>query len=867
MGARSQTVGPYTLEKRLGAGGMGEVYQAYDRRLDRWVAIKLIRPEYTENATARERFRREARAAARLSHPAIVQIYDIVESEESDAIVLELVEGEPLSRRIAHGPLPVEEAVRLGRQTAEGLAAAHARGIIHRDLKAENVMVTLDGHAKILDFGLAKRLEGEASLTEDHRVVGTFRSMSPEQALGLPLDHRSDLFSLGVLLYEMLSGRSPFQGGSTLETLTRICQHQQAPLRELDPAIPEPLSSLVDHLLAKDPVLRPGSALEISAVLDNLTGQRTVSFQDVQDTLLDGPLVAPGRNPQAVEPPASSGGPVPQAARPSRKLRWALPVLGAVVLMLAVVFRSRLMPAGEPLYVVVPKPVVVSASEPSRADLLAASLRLSLLRGLLDLEGVSTLPPEQVDEASGPPMAVARAMAAQEVISSRLSCNAATCRISLNRIRGQDGSLLWTESFEVPVDQPYLLADAVGGQIQRCYGDYRRKSRARPLEVRREDYTEYLRLRREFDSKKQGLPVDELLDRVTRLRGSSPHFLEAYVFESDILRYRFVAGRDSGDLERAFAILDQARALDASDPRPLLALFETALVSERLDRAEEALRDLERLQPGEPEVSIQRARLTERKGDPERALALFREAAQRHPSWKNLIRLADMEYRLGESAAARQHLIELLQRLPDYYQALSLLAQIELLSGRAERAAEIYEGLVRRSPQMPELTNLGLAYMVLRRYPEAQGAFMRVLELDPDNPLLVLNMADVGSLSGDRSRAESLYLKLLDLTERDPAAGNWQIRSIRAQALAHLGRRREAAEAAQKVVALAPGNAQAAYEVSLVYTLIGDQASALASAVQALEQGVEPVWFSFPWFDALRASSEFKDAARRAEKG
>src|SRR3954471_23912111 len=270
MGSHPQTIGPYSLGERLGAGGMGEVYQAYDERLDRWVAVKLIRPEATENETARERFRREARAVARLSHPSIVQIHDIVETAESDAIVMELVEGESLARRITRGPLPVGEAVRIGREIAEGLAAAHAKGLIHRDLKPENVMITPEGRAKILDFGLAKRLEGEASLTADHRVLGTFRAMSPEQAKGLPLDARSDLFSFGLLLYEMLSGRSPFEGSSTLETLTRICTHRQTPLREVSSAIPEGLSRLVDQLLEKEPARRPGTAREVAAALGAL---------------------------------------------------------------------------------------------------------------------------------------------------------------------------------------------------------------------------------------------------------------------------------------------------------------------------------------------------------------------------------------------------------------------------------------------------------------------------------------------------------------------------------------------------------------------------------------------------------------------
>jgi eukaryotic-like serine/threonine-protein kinase len=303
MGSQSQTIGPYSLEKRLGAGGMGEVYQAYDRRLERWVAIKLIRPEHVESPAARERFRREARAAGGLSHPSIVQFYDIVEGESSDAIVMELVEGEPLSRKIARGPLPLDEAVRLGRQIAEGLAAAHARGILHRDLKPENVMVTAEGHAKILDFGLAKRLDEEASLTGDCTAIGSLRAMSPEQARGLPLEYRSDLFSLGILLYAMLSGHSPFQAGSTLDTMTRICTHRQPPLREIDAAVPQPVSDLVDRLLEKEAVRRPPGAREVARALEGISGPKETPFPDGQKTLVDMPPMAPVSPPP--QPPRS----------------------------------------------------------------------------------------------------------------------------------------------------------------------------------------------------------------------------------------------------------------------------------------------------------------------------------------------------------------------------------------------------------------------------------------------------------------------------------------------------------------------------------------------------------------------------------
>src|SRR5436305_5506370 len=223
------TIGPYHSEERLGAGGMGEVYRAYDQRLGRSVAVKLIRPEASGDARARERLRREARAAAGLGHPQVVQVLDIVDLGETEAIVMELVEGESLSQLLRQGPLDVATGVRLGREIVEGLGAAHERGILHRDLKAENVMVTPEGHVKILDFGLAWSLAGDSPLTQTDAVIGTYRCMSPEQAQGLPLDQRSDLFSLGVLLYEVLTGQSPFQRPSPLETLTRVCNHGHRP--------------------------------------------------------------------------------------------------------------------------------------------------------------------------------------------------------------------------------------------------------------------------------------------------------------------------------------------------------------------------------------------------------------------------------------------------------------------------------------------------------------------------------------------------------------------------------------------------------------------------------------------------------------
>jgi eukaryotic-like serine/threonine-protein kinase len=855
-------LGPYRLEGRLGRGGMGEVYRAFDERLERSVAIKLVRAEASSALRAGERFRREARAAAALNHPAIVQIHDIVETPEGDAIVMELVAGQTLASLLEAGPLSPERVLRLGGEIAAGLAAAHDKGIVHRDLKPENVMVTDFGHAKILDFGLAKRFAPDPGdpLSVAGTVLGTYRAMSPEQARGLDVDGRSDLFSLGVLLYEALTGRPPFAGDTVLETLTRICTLRQPPVANLRPVVPRPLSDLVDRLLAKDPERRPASAAEVADALESLRGGSGFPTE-VRLSELDGPTIYEGQTPGfAPQPPTPPGELAPATPRDARRRRARLAVALLSLAGLAglagwLLWRHR----APPLYVAVPRPLLATGTDLPGVSLVGAGLRSSLLRGLLALDGVSTYAPEQVDLAAGPPRALAKAMAADEVLTSRLQCGPASCQVVLSRVRGTDGRLLWTDSFEVPVDQPYLVAETVAGNLRRAYPDRDWRRGAPQLDVRPEDYTEYLRLREELDSRRRDLSLDSLLARLQPVERGSPLFLEARILEAEILRRRFNSRRDPADLAAATAALAAARKLAPADPRPLAGLFDVALAGGRLEEAAAANADFARLAPGDAEVAAQRARLLERQGSTREALDLMRQAVRRRGSWRNFLLLADMEYRLGEAAAARRDVGEVLKRLPDLYQARSLLAQIELASGNPERAAALYRALLVPTPQVPALVNLGLSELLLRRYPEAEEHFRQAAGLAPRNPMVALNLADLRLLRGDRPGGEALYRRLLSQLDTEPgAATDWQLQSIRAQALAHLGERAQAAAAAERVLVLGQGNAQAAQEVALVCTLNGDQALALANAEKALRLGVERVWFTLPWYDSLRATPELQ---------
>ena len=275
------TLGHFRITDKLGEGGMGEVYLATDTRLDRRVAIKVLPEDVAGDPDRRGRFEAEARAASAINHPNITAIYDVGEAGGVHYIVMEHIDGGDLSSRMTSGPLEEGDIVRIGRRVADALAEAHAVGITHRDIKPANIMLTAGGQVKVLDFGLAKlRVEDfdpldEAAptqtITQPGLVMGTVRYMSPEQALGKSLDARSDLFSLGIVLYELATGQAPFVGETSAETITKISRDEPAPLRALNESLSPELERIVRKCLEKDPDRRYQGAHELAVDLRNLT--------------------------------------------------------------------------------------------------------------------------------------------------------------------------------------------------------------------------------------------------------------------------------------------------------------------------------------------------------------------------------------------------------------------------------------------------------------------------------------------------------------------------------------------------------------------------------------------------------------------
>jgi eukaryotic-like serine/threonine-protein kinase len=398
--------GRYHLDEFLGRGGMARVYRGTDLVLGRTVAVKLLAEHLALDPAFVERFRREARAAARLGHPGVVAVYDSGSEGETHFIVMEHVEGRTLEEVLSAGPLPIQRAVEIARKVAEALSAAHAQGLVHRDVKPGNVMIGRDGSVKVMDFGIARALDSQ-TMADTRGLMGTAAYLAPEHARGEPTDPRSDVYSLGIVLYHMLTGRPPFLADSPAAVIYQHLHDDPIPPSRLDPAVGPELEATVLRAMAKDPAARPPSAEALRAELDALPIQATTAPGPEGSPVSPSPtepLLRPTPEPteRLIPPPEPATRPIPAVPprtapgrpRNPRRPRRA----GVLVALAAVVFGGALAFAlaagggpGQAATERVSLPAVAEAGVSSALSTLESVLNESIATGDIEVPAARSL--------------------------------------------------------------------------------------------------------------------------------------------------------------------------------------------------------------------------------------------------------------------------------------------------------------------------------------------------------------------------------------------------------------------------------------------------------------------------------------------
>ena len=520
-------LGAYEVLALIGAGGMGEVYRARDPRLNREVAIKVLPEGLASDATAHARFEREARAVAALSHPNILDIHDMGAAGGVSWVVTELLEGETLSRRLAAGALPWRKAAEIARAIAEGLAAAHARGVVHRDIKPSNVFLTTDGRVKILDFGIAtfeERARAPAQpaedLTDSHSLVGTVGYLSPEQIRKKPVDGRSDVFSLGCVIYEMVTGRRAFPAETAPDAIVATLRSEPADPADLVPGIPEDLRLLILRCLEKNPERRFQSAGDLAFALKvALTGPDAARHSNPSTTLVTTPVS-----------PSHSG-------RLSTRAVGGLAVVATVVVgaIAAGLFHARTLRAGFGSVAVLP---FANATGVADDDYLSEGITESLINSVSRVPGIRVLARTTVYKfrEEPDPRKAGRDLSVDAVVTGRVRRQGQDLVVQAELVRVSDGAQIWgdrvTERVSDAAPAAADLAQRIARSLQpRLAGGGEKSLEDRPHDAQAWDLT----LRgRYFLNRRRDEDIGRSLDLFQQALARDPNEAAAWLGLADV---------------------------------------------------------------------------------------------------------------------------------------------------------------------------------------------------------------------------------------------------------------------------------------------------------------------------------------------
>jgi len=820
-----QTISHYRILKKLGAGGMGEVYLAEDTRLARQVALKILPPEVANKLHGLERFKREARAASALNHPHVAHIYEIGECDGCHFIAMEYVVGETLQKKIAGRPVEVSEVIRLSAEIADALDEAHGKGIIHRDIKAANIIITLRGQAKLLDFGLAKldvtreQVNTQASTlaqTTPGAVMGTVPYMSPEQALGKAVDSRTDIFSLGVVMYEMATGRMPFAGNTAHEVIDRIAHAQPEAIARFNYDVPPPLEALIRKCLEKDANRRYQTARELLVDLRNLQRDYehtsdTHSFveQDAKTLRLEDQKALPLADKPSVGETRVASRVSSLASAHARTLTIVVTVVLFAVALIYVWRAARVVPVAsqadiKSLAVLPLKMVGGDKQDEYLSDGIADELiaKLTKLKGMRVVSNSITM---RLKDSPKDAAEIGRELGVEAVLNGTVRKSGNRFRVSLNLVNALDGFVIWADDdFESNLsdllDAERQLAEAVAGKLRAQLTAQEHSLVARGNTTNADAYELFLRGKQQ-SRKGEGQLARDLFDRAIKL---DPNFADAYAWRGLLIYQQFKGGR--GDHATLDAALSDANRALAIDPNLIAARRTLINIYHSIGQTEEGLKQGKQALEINPDDldAIEGAALAYfRAGILSKAIPLYQRAVAADPTDNGL-----------RSALARCYL----------------------------HTGEYQKGIDVLSPALAQ--NQGGWWMAMENY-QGLKQFDKAIEMgkmetskNPDDANGWLDFGAVLEAAGKAEQARAVWAEGARREEAKVIAfENVRTRVWLGFFYADLGEREKALAQINRALTLEPNDAWTLFQVGNVHALLNNRREAVGDIKQAIAHG------------------------------
>ncbi len=828
----------YRIESKLGEGGMGAVYKAYDKDLDRTVAIKLLRVGMAAEPAAMARFKQELLLASKVSHKNILRIHDLGDVGGIKFISMAYVEGEDLSHVLRReGKLPVERIVKIARQLCGALDAAHSEGVVHRDLKPQNVLLDREANCYISDFGLAKSLEaGAAGMTRSGEFLGTPKYMSPEQVDAKPVDNRSDLYSLGLMFYEMAAGEVPFAGDSVLQVMYARVKTKPKPVKQLREDLPDYLARLIMRCLEKDPAARYQSANEILADLDAekaTSVTRTVQFQ----------IPAQGW-----------------------KL-WA-GLGGAVVLLLVVLLAipavrhtifgggtgggltSRGVPAlteGKFL-AVIPFRVVGDANT---LNYIADGLVEGLSAKFFQLRDVKLASAAAVEKAKAKRKDsiedIAKDLGANLVIHGTVRGNAEKISVIVNLEDMAEGKRLWSQEFSGVSGDLLTLEDQMYAKLSdklelKGTPEELARGAARPTE-NIEAYDLYLKGRNAMRNSSDLRNVDAAVRFFEDALKKDPRFALAYtgIADAGLIMYR--EKKDPFWSDKALAAAQQAGQIDDKKAEVRFSLGSVYSATGKSTEAVVELKHALELAPNSDEGYRRLGNAYASGGRKDEALQAYQQAVKINPYyWDNHNALGTAYFRYGDLDKALAEFQKVTELEPDNTFGHQNIGAVYFGQGKYEQSIPAFQKALQIRPDYALYSNLGTAYFFLKRYAESVPQFEKAVEMNPNEQIAVGNLADAYRWSGQKDKAMATYDKAISLALKE-----LQVNPRKAGALGSLavyyakkGDAGKAVDFIRRARDIQRNDVQLMYSEAQVYALAGKNPEALRSLREAFQKGYSP---------------------------